>query len=773
MKKGGKHNQNRARVTALRAAEPFASPVRVDIEEGVIYGAAIMTVGPALGYPFEIDEVTLRQAKALIDGQGGSVKSRIKHPEIKNGQILDDMGTTVGRCQNVRIESDGAGGGRVLRGDIRIGDFARVLPGYGDARTYLLGIAAAQPTDIGLSAVIAWTPDEQEKAQGRTVARLAELSAVDFVGKAAANPNGLLAGRQNTDNTSDVSGNVSGRTLTQPAAGAATFKGDHSMDPKVRAALVAMGLDSDASDEQAQEFHDGLTPEQQAACDAAVEMMGEFAAPAGKTPGGADTASGSDGENAAAAKLEGDDDDRKAAPLGARVKAATNLVALEARRVAEITQLGAILRADQNVVSRSIGEGHDLRQARTAMLAALKSQWKAQPTVLVGRDNNLTSLQASIPEAIMLRANAKVEKPSERGQKFAAMSLVMMGRHYLAALGAVDAMEVSTPRMAQLLLSPRMLGQSYPQVAALAQSTGDFPSILANTLNKTLRNAYLDAPKTWPVWARRVTAPDFKPLNRDILSESPSLTPADDGAPINYVTLGDGKESYSLVSYNGGIKLTWKAVVNDDLNAFSRLPILQANAASRLEEDVAYAAITANAALSDSVALFHGTHANLVSTTAAKTGPGVTSLANAEALMLKQKGPKGHARLELQPKFILVPTSLKASTEQFLGSSQLLAIISTSSSAPQTVGQANPYSGKFTVVSSTRLDDDSATAWYLLADHREGQIDTIELAFLEDEPAPVLRQETDFDSQDIKYAIRHTVAAKAIDFRGMVKNPGA
>jgi hypothetical protein len=59
------------------------------------------------------------------------------------------------------------------------------------------------------------------------------------------------------------------------------------------------------------------------------------------------------------------------------------------------------------------------------------------------------------------------------------------------------------------------------------------------------------------------------------------------------------------------------------------------------------------------------------------------------------------------------------------------------------------------------------------ADYRDGQIDTIEVCFLADEPEPVAKQETDFDTEDVKFAIRHTVAAKAIDFRGMTKQAGA
>ena len=82
----------------------------------------------------------------------------------------------------------------------------------------------------------------------------------------------------------------------------------------------------------------------------------------------------------------------------------------------------------------------------------------------------------------------------------------------------------------------------------------------------------------------------------------------------------------------------------------------------------------------------------------------------------------------------------------------------------------NIWKGRLIPVIEPRLDANSVLLWYMVADYN--QIDTIELAFLESEQVPQLKQETEFDTGDIKYAIVHTCAAKAIDHRGMVKNHG-
>ena len=191
--------------------------------------------------------------------------------------------------------------------------------------------------------------------------------------------------------------------------------------------------------------------------------------------------------------------------------------------------------------------------------------------------------------------------------------------------------------------------------------------------------------------------------------------------------------------------------------------MLQGAAAKRLEDDVAYAPITTSTdgqtMTETGRALFNATDKTKASANAAMT---VASLAIGVAAMANQKGPKGEAVLNLTPKFLLVPRAIEAVAAQLIGS-----VVDPSKSN----AAINPFANKLTIVSDARLDTDSATAWYLVAD--PNQIDTIEVCFLADEPMPVLEQETDFDTDGVKFKVRHTVAARAIDFRGFFKNAGA
>ena len=154
------------------------------------------------------------------------------------------------------------------------------------------------------------------------------------------------------------------------------------------------------------------------------------------------------------------------------------------------------------------------------------------------------------------------------------------------------------------------------------------------------------------------------------------------------MTLGDNKEVFVLSEYIAGIRLTRQVIINDDLSAFSSIPRLQANAAARLEDDIAYAVLTTNATTSDGGALFNSTaysinkatnvpnggHQNLVTTAYPVSVAGLNA---SRTLMKKQKGPQGAARLELPMKFLLVPTSVEAVAEQVIGSEKLIPLNTT------------------------------------------------------------------------------------------------
>lgn len=154
-KAGTAARQTATAIASLRGLAPTShsdGTVTVDKPNGIIKNVSLMTVGEALGWPFDIDGTTLDQLIEFVNADTDGVKCRFAHPKITremgpDGEmgedIEDDIGRVVGRIKNARRDGDCA------RGDLHIGDYATNLPALGDVRSYLLAVAEADPRKIG------------------------------------------------------------------------------------------------------------------------------------------------------------------------------------------------------------------------------------------------------------------------------------------------------------------------------------------------------------------------------------------------------------------------------------------------------------------------------------------------------------------------------------------------------------------------------------------------------------------------------------------------
>lgn len=746
------------KTASLRASGAFsAAGVEVNTEKSAILNAAVITIGPAEGHGFSIDAKTLEQVASLINASPGGVPVRFRHPSQTDagGVSPETLGTDVGYLRNARVE------GNSVRGDVYLADYAEVLPGLGNAKEYLLRKAKSDPAGFGLSAVIGFELEPQKDGGGNVtglMARVGAVEAVDFVSRPAANPNGLLSSQQPP--TKPIQPNV------PRAAGKKT--GVLSMNPNIKQCLTeGYNLPADATDEQAQTMYDSLSASDKAAVDAKCTQM------AAKPPTNPLTP--------LAAKP----------PQSPAPEVGEQVLAMAGRRVAQLQQLGNTLNVDADVVKLAIAEGDDVPAAQTRYLKHL--QEKCRPieglnhsaSISVGQNKNLESLRVAIPQAMLSKIGRDrlyamnsdgrvikdadgcplVEKPHERVAEIASLRIRDIFREYLAALGVNprEISRVSDDRLAKAF-SHKGMQQVFPRVAMLAQGLDDFDSILANVQNKGIRMAYVEMSSTWQMWCGRRTVSDFKNISDVQISDVPDLTVKDPNGRYRRVQVSDSKETWALVEYGHIVAFTRRALLNDDINAYSQIPNKEASAARRLEETLAYQVLTNNATMFDTNALFSSNHSNYDTATANVGAPNVTTLGLARKALRLQTAPKG-AILNLIPKFLIVPAALENVAEQYT-SANYVAAVQTS---------INPFasSGRTPLVPivQPRLDANSATKWYAAAD--PNQIDTVKLAFLESEQEPMLEQNTDFNSDDVEYKVRHACAATALDHRGLYANAGA
>lgn len=297
--------------------------------------------------------------------------------------------------------------------------------------------------------------------------------------------------------------------------------------------------------------------------------------------------------------------------------------------------------------------------------------------------------------------------------------------------------------------------------AAFTHSSSDFPLLLANVANKALLNGYQEADETFPLWTRAGTLSDFKPGKRVDLNIFPSLDKVPEGAQYKYGSIGDRGETVLLATYGKKFSITRQAIINDDLDAFTRVPRLMGRAAIRTIGDLVYAVLTGNPLMSDGVALFHANHGNLVN-----TGSAITT-ASVDAMRVGMATQKlGGVPLNIRTKYLLVPVALQGIANVVRASEfDVGAANARNNTVPNSVRDT------FEVISDARLDAASSTAWYAAADPNVH--DTIEVNYLDGNQAPYLEQKAGWNVDGTEFKVRIDAGVAPLDFRTLAKNPGA
>lgn len=397
---------------------------------------------------------------------------------------------------------------------------------------------------------------------------------------------------------------------------------------------------------------------------------------------------------------------------------------------------------------RSIEQATDKLQDK----AAAGSTTRQNPHIRVTQDEGDT-IRTAVESSIILRANPNALPANaperEMARNYRGMSLLEVGRVFTEETGGVRLRGLDKRELAGMLL-----GMS---TRAGMHSTSDFANLLANVASKRLRNAYEIAPQNWKKLGRQSNSPDFKEKSVVQLSSAPSFKKVREGQEYSYGGLTDGAEKYALATYGRIIAITRQTLINDDLGAFDRLPLLLGRQAAELEASTFWAIFTGNPAMADGTALFHDDHGNLLAGSAINDA----GLNAARKAMRKQKGLAAKAAdrepLNLTPKFLIVGPDKETEAQK-----QLSAVLAAATA------DVNVFAGSVELIVEARLDGNQ---WFMSAD--PALIDTIEYSYLEGEEGVFTEQRVGFEVDGIEVKARLDFAAKAIDWRGLTKNPGA
>lgn len=298
---------------------------------------------------------------------------------------------------------------------------------------------------------------------------------------------------------------------------------------------------------------------------------------------------------------------------------------------------------------------------------------------------------------------------------------------------------------------------------AFTHGSSDFGQILLDIAGKSVLSGWEEAPETFQLWTKKGQLSDFKTSSRVGLGEFPSLREVRPGAEYKHITLSDRGEPITLATYGELFSITRQAIINDDLSLLSDVPYKMGQAARATIGDLVYAVLTSPPKMRDGKSLFDASRKNNAA------GPGselsIASMIAGKTAMASQKTQVegGKARtLNIRPAYVLTPVALEDKANQLIKSASVPG-------ADVNSGIINPIRGFAKVIGEPRLDDNSATAWYMAA--KQGS-DTIEVAYLNGIDTPYVEQQNGFSVDGVASKVRIDAGVAPSDYRGLYSAAG-
>ncbi|KEJ93205.1 prohead protease/major capsid protein fusion protein [Synergistes jonesii] len=417
----------------------------------------------------------------------------------------------------------------------------------------------------------------------------------------------------------------------------------------------------------------------------------------------------------------------------------------ERARAADISALCAKYGISPEQTQRYIAEGNSVDAVGRAILESQRREapgLNVGPTVTVGAEER-QKFRAAVVDGLRMRLGHTIAAPVEGAESFRGIRLLDLAREVCSRSGE----RVS-------------YADDGKEIAKRAFSTSDFPAIMSDLANVTLMSAYTEADATWRSWCQIGSASDFKAQHQIRIGEMPMLEPVLEGGEYKMADLSETKDSFAIGTYGKKFALTRQAIINDDLDAFARIPQLFGAASARTINAAVYALLTANAAIAeDNKALFHADHGNLAASGSALS---IESLSAARVAMRRQGGlRKGRDKvaLNIAPAYLIIPPELETLARQL--------IYSDTDISAQNPAVINPFKGALTPIIDACL---SGGAWYLAAG--KNSVDTIKVAFLNGVNSPTLESRLGWEIDGLEYKVRLDFGVWNYEYRGLYKNAG-
>ncbi len=433
----------------------------------------------------------------------------------------------------------------------------------------------------------------------------------------------------------------------------------------------------------------------------------------------------------------------------------------ERKRIAAIQDLCAGQHDD--IEREAIRSGAAVADVTTSLLKAMReARPQAGPgiTVLAPKDRRSTAL--ALEAGLSMRAGIAED-----------LLVKEFGEQTMEA--AYPLREISLREM--FVECARMEGKTLPRVfdndtIRAAFSTVSLPGILNNVANKRLLRAYQAQAVIAVKLCSEGDLNDFKESERYRLNDVGDLQEVPADGELKHGQVSEDKATNQLATYGKIFALTRQMIFNDDMGAFLRVPDGMGARAARKVDQLFFTRLLSNPTMEDGVALFHATHANYSS--GASTALDVSAVGTAVQMFLDQTDADSQP-INIQPKFLMVPTALKMTGSEILNSTMLLAVGGTTKSTRNltynAIADENLQLVAAPYLSNSNYTGYSALAWYLWGD--PAVVDTFEIGYLRGKRTPTVEQgEVDFNMLGIQFRVYFDLGIREQDHRGVVKMKG-
>ncbi|OYD82509.1 prohead protease/major capsid protein fusion protein [Azospirillum brasilense] len=441
-----------------------------------------------------------------------------------------------------------------------------------------------------------------------------------------------------------------------------------------------------------------------------------------------------------------DENTRVAAPDAAAVNAA---VTAERARIAHVNDVAQRHALGVDFVRQHTDAGSTVEQVNAAALVALaaRSEQSHISAIRVGvSGDDPAEIRSRMADAIAARAT--FQAPPDRAREFMHFRVADMIVHLANARGAkldgrdhINAVEALFSRSAM-------------------HTTSDFPLLLQDAGNKILLPRYQAAAPSYRTFSAQRSFTDFKDHKFLRLGDFPALKEIKEAGETRYGAVSESRETIAAKEYGAGLSIGRRALINDDLSAFSDFTGMIGVRVAQDENALVYALLSGDGpTMSDGGALFNATAVATAGGHANKAGAGtavtVSAVGSAVQAMRNQKTLDG-INMSIGPRYLVVGTAKELEARQLL-----TAVQATKAS------DVNPYANQFELIVDA---NNAGNRWMMFAD--PAVLPTVVYGYVNGATGPQIRSEIDFDTRALKVAVGLDFACGVIDYRGTYLNPG-